>query len=76
MFFQVFLLIASVVIQSALAPKPEGPKAASLGDFNVPTASEGGAIAVIFGTAFIRAPNVVWFGALNKVAIKTKKGKK
>lgn len=46
----------------------------SLGDFQAPTAEEGRAIPVIFGTVKLAAPNVVWFGDLKINAIKKKAG--
>ncbi len=76
MFFQLFLLVVSYVIQAALQPKPQIPKAASLADFDVPTAAEGRAIPVVFGTVVITGANCVWYGNLGKKAIKSKKGKK
>jgi hypothetical protein len=76
MWTSIFLMIASAVIQAALAPKPQAPKAASLGDFDLPTAEEGKPIKVIFGTVVIEDPNCVYYGNLGKKAIKSKKGKK
>lgn len=76
MFFQLFLLVVSYVIQSALQPKPQAPTAAALSDFDVPTAEEGRAIPVVFGTVVVSGANCVWYGDLGKKAIKSKKGKK
>lgn len=76
MWFQLFVMVVSYVLQAALAPKPQAPKAAALADFDVPTAEEGRAIPVIFGTVVVTGANCVWFGDLGKVAIKSKKGKK
>lgn len=69
-------MVVSYVIQAALQPKPQAPKAAALADFDVPTAEEGRAIPVVFGTVVITGSNCVWYGDLGKVAIKSKKGKK
>lgn len=76
MWFQIFSLIVSYIIQVALQPKPQAPKAASLADFDVPTAEEGRPIPVVFGTVVITGANCVWYGDLGKKAIKSKKGKK
>jgi len=76
MWFQLLSLLVSTVLQAVLAPKPAAPKAASLSDFDVPTAEEGRAIPVVFGTVVITGPNCVWYGDLGKKAIKSKKGKK
>jgi hypothetical protein len=76
MWFSLFLMVVSSIIQAALAPKPQAPKAASLGEFDIPTAQEGTSIAVAFGTVVITGANCVWYGDLGKKAIKSKKGKK
>lgn len=76
MFFQLFLMVVSYYIQQALAPKPQAPQAATLGDFNAPTAEEGREIPVIFGTVWVKDPNMIWYGDLKTTAIKTKSGKK
>lgn len=73
---QIAIMIVSAVITAALAPKPKPPKPASLGDFDAPTAEEGRPIPVIFGTVWCKGPNVLWYGDLNSVAIKSKGGKK
>ena len=52
------------------------PKAATLEDFDIPTAQEGRAIPVVFGTVTVRGPNVVWYGDLYAKPIKKKGGKK
>ena len=46
------------------------PKAASLSDFNFPTVSAGRPIPVLFGTKWIDAPNVTWYGDLQTEEIK------
>lgn len=76
MWLQLFLLVVSYIVQAALAPKPQSPKAAAIGDFEVPTAEEGRAIPVIFGTVVVTGSNCVWYGHLGKKAIKAKGGKK
>lgn len=69
------LLIATFVAY-ALAPKPPKPKAASLEDFDIPTAEEGRPIPVVFGTVLVSGPNVLWYGDLRTKAIKSSSGKK
>jgi len=65
-------------ISYALSPRPkiEKPQAAGLDDFSLPTAEEGRAIPVVFGTVLITGPNVVWAGDLKVDPIKKKGGKK
>lgn len=76
MFWFVALFVVSFVVAYATAPKPQSQKPAGLGDINVPTAEEGREIPVLFGTRDLNAPNVVWYGDLKTVAIKSKGGKK
>ena len=63
------LLLINVVtflITELLRPKPniEDAKPAGLGDFNVPTATEGRAVPLIWGRVRMAGPNVVWYGDL------------
>ena len=46
------------------------PPAAGLGDFDVPVATDGKEIPVLFGTREITQPNVVWYGHLKTVPIR------
>ncbi len=61
---QIIVMIVLAVISYALAPKPPKPKPPSLEDFSAPTAEEGRSIPVVFGTVWIRDPNVIWYGDL------------
>jgi hypothetical protein len=76
MFWFIALFVVSFVVAYATAPKPQSQKPAGLGDLQVPTAEEGREIAVLFGTRDLNSPNVVWYGDLKTVAIKSKGGKK
>ena len=69
---QVIYLIIATLISIALAPKPPKPKAASLEDFDIPTAEEGRPIPVVFGTCRITGSNVLWHGDMGTEAIKKK----
>lgn len=62
--------VALIALSILLAPKPklENAKPHGLGDFQFPTATEGRPVPIVWGTARIKGPNVVWFGDL-----KTKK---
>ncbi|WP_246149893.1 hypothetical protein [Arenimonas fontis] len=73
---QLAVMIVSAIISYALAPKPPSPKPAALADFDAPTAEEGRPIPVVFGTVWIKGPNVLWYGDLRSVPIKKKGGKK
>jgi hypothetical protein len=65
------LFVATTVVGVLLAPHPRGPQPSALGDFSVPTAEEGRAIPVVFGTCMIKGGNTVWWGDLKSVAVKT-----
>ena len=66
--FWVLLLINVItfLVTELLRPKPniEDAKPAGLGDFQVPTATEGRAVPLIWGRVRISGPNVVWYGDL------------
>ncbi len=59
-----FLLTTAMAIRRIKNAKP-----ATASEFNVPTAEEGRAIPVLFGTRRLTSPNVVWYGDLKIVAI-------
>jgi hypothetical protein len=66
--FWIMLLINVItfLVTELLRPKPniEDAKPAGLGDFNVPTATEGRAVPLIWGRVRMGGPNVVWYGDL------------
>ena len=79
MWWSIFFFVAAIVVSYALAPRPktpdrEAPTPAGLEDFNVPTAKAGIEIPVLFGTRWLNAPNVVWYGDLKIQAKKEKAG--
>jgi hypothetical protein len=71
-FFWLLLLlfVATTVVGALLAPHPKGPQPSALGDFSLPTAEEGRAIPVVFGTCMIKGGNTTWWGDLKTKAIK------
>jgi hypothetical protein len=68
------LFVATTVVGALLAPHPHGPQPSALGDFSVPTAEEGRAIPVVFGTVMIKGGNTVWWGDLKSKPIKVSAG--
>jgi hypothetical protein len=68
--------LAFSYIAALLAPKQEGPKPATLEDFDIPKAEEGAEYGKIFGTPIVRDPQVADYGDLRTKAIKAKGGKK
>lgn len=76
MWWNIAMLVISSAISYALRPKPVAPKPASLSDFDAPTVDANRPIPIVFGTVWLRGPNVVWYGDLRTTPIKTKSGKK
>lgn len=76
MFWFIALFIGALVISYATMPKPQSQPPAGLGEIQAPVAEEGIEIPVLFGTRDLKGPNVVWYGDLKTVAIKSKGGKK
>lgn len=72
--FLLLLFVATTVISMLIRPKNNGPLASSLGDFQFPTAEEGRAIPVAFGTVKIGGGNTVWWGDLKVQPIKQSSG--
>lgn len=73
---QIALIIVASYVTAALAPKPKPPDPATLDDFDAPTADDGRPIPWVFGTVWIKGPNVLWYGDLQTTAIRKKGGKK
>ena len=68
-----FLYVAAFVIGLILVatmPKPQAHPPQGLENIKAPTAEEGRAIPVVFGTRLIEGPNVVWYGDISNEAIK------
>jgi len=66
--------VGTTVIGELFRPKPEEPKAKSIGNFDFPSAEEGRAIPVVWGDCLIKAPNVLWYGDLTAKPIRAKTG--
>lgn len=69
-FFWIILLLVSVAlffVGQLLAPKSEieDERPKGLGDFNFPTATEGRAIPVMWGSSEVTGTNTIWYGALS-----------
>lgn len=62
----IVMFVASLVIGELLRPKIDSnaPPPSSLGDFDLPTATEGRSIPVVWGLCHIKGPNVLWYGNL------------
>lgn len=73
MFWQIVFWIVSTVISYLLQPKPKAP---TPGKFDVPTTEEGAPIGVLYGSAWITASVIAWWGDTRTTPIKSKGGKK
>lgn len=76
MWFLAVLFVGALGLGLLMRPPVQNQKPAGLGDVTAPTAQEGIEIPVLFGTRDLNGPNVVWYGDLKTVAIKSKGGKK
>lgn len=75
LYYLVVLIVVAIVARATM-PKPPELEPPELGDIEAPTAEEGGAIPVAFGTVWVKSPNVTWYGALTVSPIRSSGGKK
>lgn len=72
-YFIATLIISALLFVAGelLRPKPnvENAKPADLGDFTVPTVTEGRHVPLLWGTCKIEGPNVAWYGDYEQEAI-------
>jgi hypothetical protein len=67
----IVLAVVSAVLSYVLQPGPPKPPGASaLEDFEAPTVDDGRPIPIVFGTVFVRGPNIVWYGSLSHTSRK------
>ncbi len=66
MVWVLYIVLIAVMIYCAYAAGGDTPDAIadSLADVNAPTADQGKAIPVVFGTCLIKSSNIVWYGDL------------
>ncbi|AGG89938.1 hypothetical protein [Rhodanobacter denitrificans] len=60
----IIVLVVSLVVAVAMAPKPKSAKPPALSDFSVPTVEDGREIVDFGGTVWIDDPNITWYGDL------------
>ena len=65
----IFAAVVALFIVASM-PKPTSQPPVELSNISVPTAEEGRAIPVVFGTRVIEGPNVVWYGDFKSEEIK------
>jgi hypothetical protein len=78
MWMWIVLYVAMTLVSSLLRPKPtiQNAKPGTIGDKDMPIASQSTPIPVVFGTVWITQPNVVWWGNLRVTAIRRSSGGK
>lgn len=77
MWSQLVVAFIMMIVSSALQPSAQGKrKDPEPGKLDVPTADEGGAIPVLFGTVLVKSSNVVWYGDPNTTPIMSSGGGK
>jgi hypothetical protein len=69
---QIIVMVVALILAYVMMPKPKTPKAATLYDFDIPTAEDGKPIPQVFGTVWISGFNVLWYGDLHTEPVKYK----
>lgn len=72
MWWNIFVLVASYVIQVALAPKPVKPKPLALEEFQFPQFEEGTPQEVIFGDCWTESWMVLGVGNYRTAPVRAK----
>lgn len=71
MVWVLYIIVAALIIYTIYAAggDDEDPIADSLQDVQAPTAEQGRAIPVVFGTCLMKSANLVWYGDLKVVPV-------
>lgn len=72
-------LIIGLVLSAVgflLRPKPEQPKPSTIEDVKIPITEEGQEIGKVYGTVWLKSPQVVWYGHFRAAPIKKSRPKK
>lgn len=70
MWVNLLIGVALSYVSYLLTPKPKGPKAATLDDFDIPKSEEGTEIGIAHGSPWITSMHVHWYGDFDSKAIK------
>ena len=73
MWTQIIVWAITTLISYALTPKPPTPQP---GKVEMPTVEEGRKLGILFGSRWIKAPHIYWWGDVRTTAIKSEGGKK
>lgn len=75
-FTNLLIGIVFTLISYWLSPKPQSPDPAELEDLGIPKVKEGDEVGIVYGTSWIRSPQIHWYGDFKSKAIKkSAKGK-
>lgn len=74
--YAIVMLIASVIINAALTPKPAEVQPATFSDFDMPQVDEGTAQLVFFGETWTSDWQVLAYGNFRTSKVSAKQGKK
>lgn len=69
MWVQIAIAVASLVLSYVLTPKTPKPPKQEAQEFDRPVVEEGKEAPVLFGTRWVRDPNVGWFGDIESVEL-------
>lgn len=75
-YVQIGLAILSMIVMYLLRPKIEGPRPATVIDFDMPKTQEGEEIGRLYGTYWFKDAQIVWHGDFTSEGIKASGGKK
>lgn len=75
-FFALALGLLLSYLAYLLRPKPPAPEPGTIEVSDVPVANAADPIPKIYGTVWVKSPNVVWYGDLRTVPIRRKEGGK
>jgi hypothetical protein len=78
MWMWIVVYVAMALVSALLRPKQKMPNArpGSIGDKDMPIASQSSPVPVVFGQVHLTQPNVVWWGNLHITAIRRSSGGK
>jgi len=74
--FQIGLWLLSALVVYLLRPKVDSPRPATEDKFSVPKAQEGAEIGKVYGTVWLKDPQVVWYGDFTSSPVKASTSKK
>jgi|AntAceMinimDraft_6_1070360.scaffolds.fasta_scaffold107734_1 hypothetical protein len=76
MWYVVGAIVLAVITVFLMPKPPPGPKPSTVSDVRVPITEEGEEVGAVYGTVWITAPQIVWYGDFSSKAIKSEGGKK